>query len=170
MKKLKILVSALLTACSIVLAGMLAGCSLSRQDAKGEATTQAAKPGGAAEEATTELDELEVIRYRVGKIKEKAEAESAKATKEDLNEAANYIRKRYEDCYDDPGAMEHMIYYGYLLFYRFGDGSTEGDMGHSGATAAELVYTEQETADSLTVKAYKEDVEACIRDLTENKE
>ena len=160
----------------VFFAFFLSACSLSGgQDRPQEASTAAeaelekAEEDTGADQAETvqEPDELEIIRSRVDKIREKAEAEAPEADRARLNEAANYIKDHYDNCYDKAGSMEHMIYYGYLLFYRFGDGTTLGDMGHSGATAAKLVYRQEETANSPTVQAYKEDVEACIRELKE---
>ena len=89
-------------------------------------------------------------------IARKARDAANSATDEDISTAYAYIKANYTDCFKDDTTMEQMMYYGWLLEYKY-EGDTEKQdyytLGQNAEQLAKYVYRGSDTADSDSTKA-----------------
>ena len=94
-------------------------------------------------------------------IARKARDTANSATDEDISTAYEYIKANYTDCFKDSTTMEQMMYYGWLLEYKY-EGDTEKQdyytLGQNAEQLAKYVYRGSDTADSDSTKANIEQV------------
>lgn len=105
------------------------------------------------------------ISAQADSIARKARDAANSATDEDISTAYAYIKANYTDCFKDSTTTEQMMYYGWLLEYKY-EGDTEKQdyytLGQNAEQLAKYVYRGSDTADSDSTKANIEQVAKSI--------
>jgi len=142
---------------ALFLAIVLTACGSTAEpaDTKSSApqTAVSSQQDGSAEHIDTSAQADSIAR--------KARDAANSATDEDISTAYAYIKANYTDCFKDDTTMEQMMYYGWLLEYKY-EGDTEKQdyytLGQNAEQLAKYVYRGSDTADSDSTKANIEQV------------
>lgn len=87
------------------------------------------------------------------------------ATENDISTAYEYIKSNYTDCFRDNATMEQMMYYGWLLEYKYVGNPEKEDYCNLGQDAEQLVkyvYRGTDTTDSDHSKSNIEQIRKSI--------
>ena len=150
-KRIGIILSALF----LVIALTACGSTAEPVDTKSSTpqTAVSSQQDGSAEHIDTSAQADSIAR--------KARDAANSATDEDISAAYEYIKANYTDCFKDSTTMEQMMYYGWLLEYKY-EGDTEKQdyytLGQNAEQLAKYVYRGSDTADSDSTKANIEQV------------
>lgn len=145
----------ILTALFLVIALTACGSTAEPADTKSSTpqTAVSSQQDGSAEHINTSAQADSIAR--------KARDAANSATDEDISTAYAYIKANYTDCFKDDTTMEQMMYYGWLLEYKY-EGDTEKQdyytLGQNAEQLAKYVYRGSDTADSDSTKANIEQV------------
>lgn len=142
---------------ALFLAIVLTACGSTAEpaDTKSSApqTAVSSQQDGSAEHIDTSAQADSIAR--------KARDAANSATDEDISAAYEYIKVNYTDCFKDSTTMEQMMYYGWLLEYKY-EGDTEKQdyytLGQNAEQLAKYVYRGSDTTDSDSTKANIEQV------------
>lgn len=102
---------------------------------------------------------------QVASITRQARDAANTATENDISTAYEYIKANYTDCFKDNATMEQMMYYGWLLEYKYVGNPEKEDYCNLGQDAEQLVkyvYRGADTADSNSTKASMEQIQHTI--------
>ena len=102
---------------------------------------------------------------QVASITRQARDAANTATENDISTAYEYIKSNYTDCFKDNATMEQMMYYGWLLEYKYVGNPEKEDYCNLGQDAEQLVkyvYRGADTADSDSTKASMEQIQHTI--------
>ncbi len=145
----------ILSALFLVIALTACGSTAESADTKSliPQTAGSSQQDGSAEHIDTSAQADSIAR--------KARDAANSATDEDISTAYEYIKANYTDCFKDDTTMEQMMYYGWLLEYKY-EGDTEKQdyytLGQNAEQLAKYVYRSSDTADSDSTKANIEQV------------
>lgn len=142
---------------ALFLAVALTACGSTAEPANTKSSTPqtaaSSQQDGSAEHIDTSAQADSIAR--------KARDAANSATDEDISTAYEYIKANYTDCFKDNTTMEQMMYYGWLLEYKY-EGDTEKQdyytLGQSAEQLAKYVYRGSDTADSDSTKVNIEQV------------
>lgn len=142
---------------ALFLALVLTACGSTAEPADTKSSTPqtavSSQQDGSAEHIDTSAQADSIAR--------KARDAANSATDEDISTAYEYIKANYTDCFKDDTTMEQMMYYGWLLEYKY-EGDTEKQdyytLGQNAEQLAKYVYRGSDTADSDSTKANIEQV------------
>lgn len=140
----------ILTALFLAIALTACGSTAEPSDTKSSTpqTAVSSQQDGSAEHIDTSAQADSIAR--------KARDAANSATDEDISTAYAYIKANYTDCFKDDTTMEQMMYYGWLLEYKY-EGDTEKQdyytLGQNAEQLAKYVYRGSDTADSDSTKA-----------------
>lgn len=142
---------------ALFLAIVLTACGSTAEPADTKSSTPqtaaSSQQDGSAEHIDTSAQADSIAR--------KARDAANSATDEDISTAYEYIKANYTDCFKDDTTMEQMMYYGWLLEYKY-EGDTEKQdyytLGQNAEQLAKYVYRGSDTADSDSTKANIEQV------------
>ncbi len=142
---------------ALFLAIVLTACGSTAEPADTKSSTPqtavSSQQDGSAEHIDTSAQADSIAR--------KARDAANSATDEDISTAYEYIKANYTDCFKDSTTMEQMMYYGWLLEYKY-EGDTEKQdyytLGQNAEQLAKYVYRGSDTADSDSTKANIEQV------------
>ena len=154
-KRIGIILSALF----LVIALTACGSTAEPSDTKSSTpqTAVSSQQDGSAEHIDTSVQADSIAR--------KARDAANSATDEDISTAYEYIKANYTDCFKDSTTTEQMMYYGWLLEYKY-EGDTEKQdyytLGQNAEQLAKYVYRGSDTADSDSTKANIEQVAKSI--------
>jgi len=150
-KRISIILSALFLAIALTACGSTAEPADTKSSTP--QTAGSSQQDGSAEHIDTSAQADSIAR--------KARDAANSATDEDISTAYEYIKANYTDCFKDDTTMEQMMYYGWLLEYKY-EGDTEKQdyytLGQSAEQLAKYVYRGSDTADSDSTKANIEQV------------
>ena len=125
-----------------------------------------------AETTKKEETNTENTSAKADSIARKARDTANSATDEDISTAYEYIKANYTNCFKDSTTMEQMMYYGWLLEYKY-EGDTEKQdyytLGQNAEQLAKYVYRGSDTADSDSTKANIEQVGKSIDTIEQAK-
>lgn len=102
---------------------------------------------------------------QVASITRQARDAANAATEHDISTAYEYIKANYTDCFKDNATMEQMMYYGWLLEYKYVGNPEKEDYCNLGQDAEQLVkyvYRGTDTTDSDSTKASMEQIQHTI--------
>ncbi len=156
----------ILTALFLVIALTACGSTAEPADTKSSTpqTVVSSQQDGSAEHIDTSAQADSIAR--------KARDAANSATDEDISTAYEYIKANYTDCFKDDTTMEQMMYYGWLLEYKY-EGDTEKQdyytLGQNAEQLAKYVYRGSDTADSDSTKANIEQVGKSIDTIEQAK-
>lgn len=108
---------------------------------------------------------------QVASITRQARDAANAATENDISTAYEYIKSNYTDCFKDNAAMEQMMYYGWLLEYKYVGNPEKEDYCNLGQDAEQLVkyvYRGTDTADSDSSKASMEQIQHTIATMQQS--
>lgn len=142
---------------ALFLALVLTACGSTAEPADTKSSTPqtagSSQQDGSAEHIDTSAQADSIAR--------KARDAANSATDEDISTAYAYIKANYTDCFKDSTTMEQMMYYGWLLEYKY-EGDTEKQdyytLGQNAEQLAKYVYRGSDAADSDSTKANIEQV------------
>lgn len=102
---------------------------------------------------------------QVASITRQARDAANAATEHDISTAYEYIKSNYTDCFKDNATMEQMMYYGWLLEYKY-EGDTEKQdyyiLGQNAEQLVKYVYRGADTTDSDSTKTSMEQIQHTI--------
>ncbi len=159
-------ISIILSALFLVIALTACGSTAEPADTKSSTpqTVVSSQQDGSAEHIDTSAQADSIAR--------KARDAANSATDEDISTAYEYIKANYTDCFKDDTTMEQMMYYGWLLEYKY-EGDTEKQdyytLGQNAEQLAKYVYRGSDTADSDSTKANIEQVGKSIDTIEQAK-
>lgn len=150
-KRISIILSALF------LAIVLTACGSTAEPADTKSSTPqiavSSQQDGSAEHIDTSAQADSIAR--------KARDAANSATDEDISTAYAYIKANYTNCFKDKTTMEQMMYYGWLLEYKY-EGNAEKQecytLGQDAEQLVKYIYRGADTADSDNTKANIEQV------------
>lgn len=120
---------------------------------------------GSAETTKKEETNTENTSAKVDSIARQARDAANAATENDISAAYEYIKSNYTDCFKDNATMEQMMYYGWLLEYKYVGNPEKEDYCNLGQDAEQLVkyvYRGTDTADSDHSKSNIEQIRKSI--------
>ncbi len=154
-KRISIILSALF------LAIVLTACGSTAEPADTKSSTSqiavSSQQDGSAEHIDTSAQADSIAR--------KARDAANSATDEDISTAYAYIKANYTDCFRDNATMEQMMYYGWLLEYKYVGNPEKEDYCNLGQDAEQLVkyvYRGTDTTDSDHSKSNIEQIRKSI--------
>ncbi len=154
-KRISIILSALF------LAIVLTACGSTAEPADTKSSTPqtavSSQQDGSAEHIDTSA--------QVDSIARKARDAANSATDEDISTAYAYIKANYTNCFKDKTTMEQMMYYGWLLEYKYVGNPEKEDYCNLGQDAEQLVkyvYRGTDTTDSDHSKSNIEQIRKSI--------
>ena len=121
-----------------------------------EATTLPAPIEATTETATEPTIDSKAAKDKALEIKANAKKNAKNASKEDLNNAANFVNTNLGTCFDDRNMMEQVLANAYLLYFHYGKDYTAGDLGYNAVKAIRPVYEDGADPNSADVQAYVE--------------
>lgn len=142
---------------ALFLAIALTACGSTAEPADTKSSTPQTAGSSQQDDSAEHID----TSAQADSIARKARDAANSATDEDISTAYAYIKANYTDCFKDDTTTEQMMYYGWLLEYKY-EGDTEKQdyytLGQNAEQLAKYVYRGSDTADSDNTKANIEQV------------
>lgn len=142
---------------ALFLAIVLTACGSTAEPADTKSSTPQTAASSQQDGSSEHID----TSAQADSIARKARDAANSATDEDISTAYEYIKANYTDCFKDDTTTEQMMYYGWLLEYKY-EGDTEKQdyytLGQNAEQLAKYVYRGSDTADSDSTKANIEQV------------
>ena len=142
---------------ALFLAIALTACGSTAEPADTKSSTPQTAGSSQQDDSAEHID----TSAQADSIARKARDAANSATDEDISTAYAYIKANYTDCFKDDTTTEQMMYYGWLLEYKY-EGDTEKQdyytLGQSAEQLAKYVYRGSDTADSDSTKVNIEQV------------